>query len=183
MPELYLYRAAYLAARHFTNVITAEIDGTNEYAPAFYVTLCALGVTCVGYEPPEDIAIAKSSGDIILADERQVYYLTPETTEISPLLKCSPNMEDDICEAEDGEDTDFCSYDILRVEVDNSEDAVDFCAAASMSELPVMFFSENEIALKTALLLYNGVAMIDKSTSIPVDVVEYAAKKYGAVIY
>lgn len=81
--------------------------------------------------------------------------------------------------------SDVCetSCDILRVEIISSDDAIDFARNAHMSTLPVMFLSDNEIALKMALMLYQGIAMIDSSTMIPENILSDICKKYGAVIY
>lgn len=106
-----------------------------------------------------------------------VFFLEADTTEISEPIQCQPDMEEIIC--------GVCetSCDILRVEINTSDDAIDFARNAHMSTLPVMFLSENEIALKMALLLYQGIALIDSSTLIPEEELESICKKYGAVVY
>lgn len=106
-----------------------------------------------------------------------VFFLEADTTEISEPIQCRPDMEEIIC--------DICetSCDILRVEINTSDDAIDFARNAHMSTLPVMFLSENIIALKMALMLYQGIALIDSSTLIPKEELEKICKKYGAVVY
>ena len=106
-----------------------------------------------------------------------VFFLEADTTEISEPIECQPDMEEIIC--------NVCetSCDILRVEINTSDDAIDFARNAHMSTLPVMFLSENVIALKMALLLYQGIALIDSSTLIPKEELEEICKKYGAVVY
>lgn len=106
-----------------------------------------------------------------------VFFLEADTTEISAPIKCQPNMEEIIYDA--------CKSpsDILRVEVNSIDDAVDFARNSHMSALPVMFLSDNDMALKTALMLYQGIALIDSSTLIPENELEEMCKKYGAVVY
>ena len=106
-----------------------------------------------------------------------VFFLEADTTEISEPIKCQPNMEEIIYEK--------CksSCDILRVEVNSIDDALDFARNSHMSTLPVMFLSENVMALRMALMLYQGIALIDSSTLIPQKELEKMCKKYGAVVY
>ena len=113
----------------------------------------------------------------IFTHYNNIYFLEADTTEISSPIRCQPEMEEiisDVCET---------SCDILRVEIISSDDAIDFARNAHMSTLPVMFLSDNEIALKMALMLYQGIAMIDSSTMIPENILSDICKKYGAVIY
>lgn len=106
-----------------------------------------------------------------------VFFLKADTTEISEPIRCQPDMEDII--------TEVCSTscDVLRVEINSSDDAIDFARNSHMSTIPVMFVSENLIALKMALMLYQGIALIDSSTLIPKKDLEKICKKYGAVVY
>lgn len=106
-----------------------------------------------------------------------VFFLEADTTEISEPIKCQPNMEEIIYEK--------CksSCDILRVEVNSIDDALDFARNSHMSTLPVMFLSENVMALRMALMLYQGTALIDSSTLIPEKELEKMCGKYGAVVY
>lgn len=106
-----------------------------------------------------------------------VFFLEADTTEISEPIECQPDMEEIICSVCE------TSCDILRVGINTSDDAIDFARNAHMSTLPVMFLSENVIALKMALLLYQGIALIDSSTLIPKEELEEICKKYGAVVY
>lgn len=106
-----------------------------------------------------------------------VFFLEPDTTEISEPISCLPDMEEVISEA--------CktSCDVLRVEINSTDDAIDFAQNAHMSSLPVMFLSENVLALKMALMLYQGIALIDSGTLIPKNELDEICKKYGAVVY
>ena len=107
----------------------------------------------------------------------QVFYLEPDTTEISKPIPCFPDMEDII--------TEIChqSFDILRVAVNTEDDALDFSRNAHMSTLPVMFISDSEVALEKALLLYQGRALVDSMSAVPEENLKEIALKYGAVLY
>lgn len=116
-------------------------------------------------------------GDITLADIRQIYNLYCDNIEFSELLECSVDMTDDILELEED------SKDVILVEINTIDDAIDFSKNAHIAKLPICFSSHDEISLKLALMLYTGRAMIDSKTSIDRDKLEKIAKKYGAVIY
>ena len=142
-------------------------------------------VICKSGEAPR--FVTNNSGDQNSAEHKDdffifthygnVFFLEADTTEISPPIQCQPNMEEiiyDSCKSE---------YDILRVEINSIDDAVDFARDSHMSNLPVMFFSEDVNALDMALMLYQGIALIDSSTLIPENELEKLCKKYGAVVY
>ena len=86
-------------------------------------------------------------------------------------------MTDEFMEIEDD------SYDIISVEVETPDEAVSFAENDHMAELPVSFLSSDELALKTALLLYSGRAMVDSRSELDREVLEKIAYKYGAVVY
>jgi len=79
--------------------------------------------------------------------------------------------------------SDDSGYDIINVFIDNVDDAVSFSENQHMSDLPIMFTSSDEVALKTALLLYQGTAFVDSSMNIDESILKKAAKKYGSIIY
>lgn len=116
-------------------------------------------------------------GDITLADIRQIYNLYCDNIEFSELLECSVDMTDDILQIEDD------SKDVIFVKINTIEDAIDFSKNAHIAKLPVCFSSHDEMALKVALMLYNGRAFIDSNTSIDSKKLSKISKKYGAVIY
>lgn len=119
----------------------------------------------------------KEDVSFIFCFEKQVFFLEPDTTEISEPVECLPDMEETIAE--------ICEQpiDILRVEINTADDAIDFARNAHMSTLPVMFLSHDELALKMALLYYQGRALIDSTTSIPEENLEIICNKYGSVVY
>lgn len=113
----------------------------------------------------------------IFTHYNNIYFLEADTTEISEPITCQPDMEEIIA------DTCKTSCDILRVLINNCDDAIDFARNAHMATRPVMFSSENELALKMALMLYQGIALIDSTTMIPESVLDEICTKYGAVVY
>ena len=121
--------------------------------------------------------ITRNDDFFVFADYADTFFLEAATTEISEPIRCLPDMEEiisDICKT---------SCDILRVEINTNDDAIDFARNAHMSSLPVMFLSEDPLALKMALMLYQGIALIDSDTLIPKEELEEICGKYGAVVY
>ncbi|MBQ8790030.1 MAG: homocysteine S-methyltransferase family protein [Ruminiclostridium sp.] len=121
--------------------------------------------------------IEKQDMSLVFADENQVFFLEPDTTEFSPAIECAPDMSEEI--------SDICdeSYDILTVAINTPDDAIDFAKNTHMSTLPVAFLSDDEISLKMALMLYQGRAIIDGRSLIDEEKLNAIAEKYGAVIY
>lgn len=113
----------------------------------------------------------------IFTHYNNIYFLEADTTEISEPITCYPDMEEIIA------DTCKTSCDVLLVQINTCDDAIDFARNAHMSTLPVMFSSENELALKMALMLYQGIALIDSTTMIPEKTLNKICTKYGAVVY
>ena len=114
---------------------------------------------------------------LMLANERSAFFLEHDTTEISPPIECSSGMGEEIMNS--------CSqgYDVLRVQINTPDDALDFADNAHLATLPVMFSGDDEIAMKLALMLYQGRALIDSESLIDPDELKNAAHRYGAVIY
>lgn len=124
-----------------------------------------------------DLSIKHNDDFFVFAYYAYTFFLEADTTEISEPIRCLPDMEEiisDICKT---------SCDILRVEINTTDDAIDFARNAHMSSLPVMFLSEDPLALKMALMLYQGIALIDSDTLIPMEELEEMCGKYGAVVY
>lgn len=118
-----------------------------------------------------------ASGDINLADIRHVYNLYCDQIECTNSIETSVDMADTFLELESE------SYDVIVVEINSIDEAEEFAKNAHFSTLPICFYSHDEEALRLALLLYNGRAMIDARSSIDKHELNKIAKKYGAVIY
>ncbi len=115
---------------------------------------------------------------LMLANERSAFFLEHDTTEISEPIECNAGMgEDLIAVCEQG------GLDVLKIQINTPDDVLDFADNAHMATLPVMFSGDDEIAMKLALMLYQGRALIDSTSLIDPDELKKAAQKYGAVIY
>ncbi len=129
-----------------------------------------------GYElafaPPENRETA-----LMLASERQAFFLEPDTTEISPQIFCSDGMGEELFAASQG------SSDVLYIWLNTPDDAIAFAENAHMAELPVMFGSRDEISLMLALMLYQGRALVDRTCGLDSAALEKACAKYGAILY
>lgn len=118
------------------------------------------------YEPEEASIAACSS---------QTFFLREDMVQSRP-LQCHYDMCDDIINAED----DGC--EILVVEVSTVDDAYQFGLNCHLSRVPIALISDSDEALETALLLYNGRAIIDYLSDVPDDVKDTLARGYNALI-
>lgn len=114
---------------------------------------------------------------IMLANERQAFFLEPDTTEISEGFTCSAGMDEELIEAENS------GFDVIKIVIDAPDDVLVFIENAHLTELPIMFSCNNETELRLALMLYQGRAIIDSTSPMDEDEIKAAAEKYGAVIY
>ena len=131
-------------------------------------------VSAKKYKPP----YVEYEGCLMLANERSAFFLEHDTTEISDPVECNAGMgEDLIAVCEQG------GFDVLKIQVNSPDDALDFADNAHMATLPVMFSGDDEIAMKLAVMLYQGRALIDGTSLIDPDELKKTAGKYGAVIY
>ncbi len=126
------------------------------------------------YKQPE----IEFEDSLMLANERSAFFLEHDTTEISEPIECNSGMgEDIIAVCQDS------GCDVLKIQINTPDDALDFADNAHMATLPVMFSGDDEIAMKLAVMLYQGRALIDSTSLIDPDELKKAAQKYGAVIY
>lgn len=129
------------------------------------------------YNFKREIPSHNNESSIILASETNTYYLSADLIDVSDAIKCRFDMTDVLLELNES------GSDVICVSVSTADDAYQFSLNAHMAALPIMFTSHNEIALKTALLLYQGRAMVDINCDIDEDAIALIAAKYGAVIY
>ena len=125
----------------------------------------------------ESVTLPRHSRELVLTSVHETFCYDLDMLEFSPTLVTDNDMTDDFIEVEDE------SYDIISVEINTPDDAYAFAESDHMAELPVSFLSHDELALKTALLLYCGRAMVDSQSTIERETLEKIAKKYGAVVY
>lgn len=114
---------------------------------------------------------------LMLANERQAFFLEADTTEISESIPCEANMDETLC------DISQEAFDVLKIEINSPDDAMAFIQDAHMATLPVMFSCEDDISLMLALMLYQGRALIDRECTLDAETIEKAIKKYGSVVY
>ena len=124
---------------------------------------------------PPDVEYIES---LMLANERSAFFLEHDTTEISDPIECNAGMGEDLVAA-----CDNSGIDVLKIQINNPDDVLDFADNAHMATLPVMFSGDDEIAMKLAVMLYQGRALIDSTSLIDSDELKKTAQKYGAVIY
>lgn len=115
--------------------------------------------------------------ELVLTNERDAFCFDLDMLEFTEMLRPSADMADEFMKIEDD------SADVISIQIDTPEDAREFALNAHMAALPVCFYSENEIALKAALLLYCGRAIVDSKSGIDPATLEKIAKKYGAIVY
>lgn len=115
--------------------------------------------------------------ELVLTSVHETFCYDLDMLEFSPTLHPSSDMADAFMEIEQD------SYDIISVEVETPEEALSFAENDHMAELPVSFVSGDELALKTALLLYSGRAMVDARSELDLETLRQIAYKYGAVLY
>lgn len=114
---------------------------------------------------------------VVLADAWQIYDMDYDRLELGPPLPCTADMGSVLMQQELG------GFDVVRIRIDSPEDAQDFAQNEYMAHLPVCFLSHDEISLKLALMLYNGIALVDSQSSLPRKKLEKIAAKYGAIVY
>lgn len=112
----------------------------------------------------------------ILAAGKQVYYLD-EDLEFSQPVRCEVDMSDALLEAA-GE-----SCDAVLVHLDTPDDGYRFSLNAHMVDMPVAFQSESLEALDSALLHYNGKALVSSvNCELEREQLEEVAARYGATV-
>lgn len=114
---------------------------------------------------------------ILVSSAAQPFFLNADSIETSEPLVCSQDMADEII------DINESNLDVITVEIQNYDDAFLFSQNSHYVSLPVMFKASNKLALETALLLYNGKALIDRTSDIDEDELRHIERKYGALIY
>ncbi len=117
------------------------------------------------------------SRELVLTSVHDTFCYDLDMVEFSPILRPSSDMSDQLMEMEDE------SYDIISIQIDTMDEAIAFAENDHMAKLPVSLLSDNELALKTALLLYSGRAVVDTRSALDHDFLQEIARKYGAVVY
>ena len=136
-----------------------------------------IGNAASGYKRHSAITApeAHQPNELVLCSETEVFYLD-ESYELSELIPCGLSMADNIMSEEDA------GCDVLLVHLTTNEDAYCFSQSAHMAKLPVCFFAENEEALESGLIYYNGRTIIDARSGVPRESLETLAAGYGAIL-
>lgn len=113
--------------------------------------------------------------EVLAACSDQTFFLR-EDMAYSPLLECSLDMADQVISAENA------GCEILQIHIGSLDDAYQFGLNADMMRLPVSLVADNVEALETALILYNGRAIIDRLCDLEEDVIAALAKGYNALV-
>lgn len=116
----------------------------------------------------EDVAAA--------ASEREVFFLAEEMLEPSPAIPCTSDLAEDLIDMEDE------GYNLLTVEVQSREDALELAENAHMSRLPLAILSHSREGLETALRLYQGRALVVGKSELPEETLRELAGRYGAML-
>lgn len=124
-----------------------------------------------------DLNCKNQNENLVLSNENQVFNLKYDILDFSKPIKCSLDMSDKFLQIEGQPE------DIITIELVSPEDGMLFGLNQHMTKLPICFLSDNEIALKTALMLFNGKALIDKNSSIENQILINICNKYGSVLY
>ncbi len=125
----------------------------------------------------KSVKLPRHSRELVLTSVHETFCYDLDMLEFSPTLHPGGDMTDEFVEIEDE------SYDIISVEIETPDEAVAFAENDHMAKLPVSILSNDELALKTALLLYSGRAMVDSRSELEEEILEKIAYKYGAVLY
>ena len=176
--ELLLYTKIHIIADLKQKSINTKSFQTSKYIKYISVDNDSLTVSKKLTRIDDELSEIKRHDDFfVFTYYAYTFFLEADTTEISEPIICLPDMEEIISE--------ICktSCDVLRVEINSNDDAIDFARNAHMTSRPVMFLSEDPLALKMALMLYQGIALIDSDTMIPKEELDEMCAKYGAVVY
>lgn len=150
----------------------AENDGvTEQHAALLKRELFSYDASALRLEREDE------EDHIILANSREFFVISNERLEFTEPISCSQDMADELIAAEEE------SYDVLLIRIESVDDAMVFEDNARLAALPVMFSADDEIALKAALMLYDGRAMVDSESAIPPENLQKIAEKYGCLIY
>ena len=96
--------------------------------------------------------------------------------EISSPYSSEEFFPDDFLESED------LDFDIIQIHLTTKQYAYHIAVNAYMLEKPVCFLCDDEDVLKTALIYYKGIPLVNGDWKIPKHKILELCKKYGAVL-
>lgn len=118
----------------------------------------------------------RSEEEIWATGEKQVFYLDGGI-EFSDPIRCESDMADEIIRLEHQGEQAIC------IQPETADDGYNVSLNnANLTMLPVVFLSDDEDALDSALFYYNGRAMVDSRSIMPEERLREIAGRYGAVV-
>ncbi|MDD2955275.1 MAG: homocysteine S-methyltransferase family protein [Oscillospiraceae bacterium] len=114
--------------------------------------------------------------NIIAATETEAFFLD-EDLEVSEPVECSVDMADSLLEAAES------GGDAVCIHLKSVDDAHEFSANSHLLHLPPAFLAETEEALESALIHFQGRAIIDSRSEVERDVLETLSVGYGALLF
>lgn len=103
-------------------------------------------------------------------------FLFNQMYEISSPYSSEEFFPDDFLEIED------LDFDIIQIHLTTKQYAYHIAVNAYMLEKPVCFLCDDEDVLKTALIYYKGIPLVNGDCKIPKHKILELCKKYGAVL-
>lgn len=152
-------------------IFGGDLGTTRNHIEELAINLKDKKINCKNFEKYQN------SENLVLASQNQVFVLKGDMLEFSQEIECSLDMSDKFLEMEQQSD------DVITIELISPDDSILFGLNQHMTKLPICFLSDNEIALKTALMLFNGKALVDKNSSLKQETLLDICKKYGAILY
>ncbi len=151
-----------LLSRGVSRFYTAAGMGKEALLP-----LTSLFAQAFSLPPAEEETLAACADQTFFLREDMAY---------SDLLECSVDMADQVISAEDS------GCEILQIHIGSLDDAYQFGLNADMMRLPVSLVADNVEALETALIYYNGRAIIDSLCDLDEETISTLAKGYNALV-
>lgn len=119
----------------------------------------------------------KQDTDFVAANEEQAFFLNPENMECSPAIDIEFDMADELIDFKDE------SYDVITVELKTHDDGFHFAQNGHFLKLPVLLRAQQPEVLRTALLYYNGRALLDSNSPVEREALDELAEEFGAIVY
>ncbi|MBQ7755995.1 MAG: hypothetical protein IJ401_01680 [Oscillospiraceae bacterium] len=113
----------------------------------------------------------------VAANHLQAFFLNPEHITLSQPIDIECDMAEELIDFDDE------VYDVIVVEINTHDDGFHLSQNLHWLELPVMFRTETEEALRMALCYYNGRALVDSTCEIDEENLKEICAEFGAILY
>lgn len=104
-------------------------------------------------------------------------FFLPDNLELSEPLICGYDMSDELIDLDDE------NINAVHLFLNSTDDAAVLSDKATMSRLPFIIHTNDAVILEAALRYYQGRLIVDSCCDIDEAILNYLAKKYGAIIY